>query len=365
MKIETKKATDYVTSALTDETQSLLNTNNIIPNETAKINEKGKNSLETLSLSEIYDTIFTPKTQIIEGMLQTGAYLFAGTPKIGKSFFVAQIGYCVSKGISLWGYKTHKGTVLYLALEDDYQRIQKRLTAMFGDEDNDDFHFAICAKNLNEGLEQQLTGFITKNPDTKLIMIDTLQKIRENGDDSYSYSNDSDVISKIKLFSEKYNICILIVHHTRKGKSKDPFEDISGTNGLLGAADGAFVMRKNDGSDGTATIDIEGRDISRRKLNVSFDESNFIWTLDSVEDGLKESKPNPLCVKIAELVNEENPKWKGTSSELIVRLELGDVPANVLTRRLNVSVDELFNNYNITLKYKRTHMDRLIILARV
>ena len=35
-----------------------------------------------------------------------------------KSFLVAQIAHHVSTGQDLWGYKTHQGTVLYLALED-------------------------------------------------------------------------------------------------------------------------------------------------------------------------------------------------------------------------------------------------------
>ena len=124
MNLDKKKATDLTTSAPTDMNQSLHPNTNIIPNSQQIIN---KNILETLSLNEIYDTVFQPKSQIIEGMLQTGAYLFVGAPKIGKSFLMAQIGYYVSKGISLWNFKTYQGTVLYLALEDDYSRIQQRL----------------------------------------------------------------------------------------------------------------------------------------------------------------------------------------------------------------------------------------------
>ena len=241
MKIQTKKATDNVTSALTDETQLLLNDTNIISNNN---DESKKNILKTLSLNQIYDTVFQPKTQILEGMLQTGAYLFVGAPKIGKSFLMAQIGHSVSKGVPLWGYKTYQGTVLYLALEDDYQRIQKRLSTMFHYEDNDNFHFAVLAQNMSEGLESQLENFVLEHNNTNLIMIDTLQKVREKGNDNYSYANDTEVISKIKLFAEKHNLCILLVHHTRKAKSDDPFENISGTNGLLGAVDGAFIIAK-------------------------------------------------------------------------------------------------------------------------
>ena len=55
----------------------------------------------------------------------------------------------------------------------------------------------------------------------------------------------------------------------------------------------------------------------------------------------------------------------GTARELIEKLKLDDISPNVLTRRLNVLADELFNRYGITLGYKRTHTERLIILKKI
>ena len=99
--------------------------------------------LETISMTELYDTVYPPKLPVVEGLIYAGTYLFVGAPKVGKSFFMAQLGYHVSKGIELWNYQVRKGTVLYLALEDDYARLQKRLSRMFGMESSEDFHFAI------------------------------------------------------------------------------------------------------------------------------------------------------------------------------------------------------------------------------
>ena len=65
-----------------------------------------------------------------------------------------------------------------------------------------------------------------------------LQKVREVGGDRYSYSSDYEIVTKLKSFSDKYGVCLLVVHHTRKLESEDSFDMISGTNGLLGAADG-------------------------------------------------------------------------------------------------------------------------------
>ena len=362
MKTAQKKATDFTTSAPTDMNQPPNLNDNIIPTPQQKSN---KNVLETKSLTEIYDTVFQPKTQIIEGMLQTGAYLFVGAPKIGKSFLMAQIGYFVSQGLALWGYQTHQSTVLYLALEDDYSRIQQRLHTMFGEGDNANLYFATRSQNLTEGLEQQLEHFLSEHPDTKLIIIDTLHKIREKGSDKYSYANDSDVASAIKMFAERHNICILVVHHTRKGKSDDPFEDISGTNGLLGAVDGAFMMYKKQRNDSSAIVDLEGRDVKNQRFYISFDSEKCLWNLDSVEQTLKPPAENPILQRISVLLAIDEPLWQGTASELIEKLELQEFTPNVLTRRLNVAVDELQNRYGISLSSKRTHTDRLIVLEKL
>ena len=104
-------------------------------------------------------------------------------------------------GLPLWNYQVNQGEVLYLALEDDYSRLQKRLSKMFGMESTINFYYATKSKSLNEGLENQLTNFISEHKETKLIIIDTLQKIREVGGDKYSYSSDYEIVTKLKQFS--------------------------------------------------------------------------------------------------------------------------------------------------------------------
>ncbi len=72
--------------------------------------------LHTFSMGELYEQIYRSKPTIIDGLLHTGTYIFAGAPKLGKSFLMAQIAYHVSTGLPLWKYPVHKGSVLYLAL---------------------------------------------------------------------------------------------------------------------------------------------------------------------------------------------------------------------------------------------------------
>ena len=191
-----------------------LQATNNTENVAKSANKKNPDELETVSMMELYDTAYPPKLPIVEGLLYNGTYLFVGSPKIGKSFFMAQIGYHISKGLPLWGFSVRQGTVLYLALEDDYARLQKRLSQMFGMEGSENFYFATKSKSLNDGLERQLVTFVAEHKDARLIIIDTLQKVREVGGDKFSYASDYEIVTKLKAFSDKYGICFLVVHHT-------------------------------------------------------------------------------------------------------------------------------------------------------
>ena len=138
----------------------------------------GRNLLQTVSMRELYENVYPGKKPVIDGLLFGGTYLFVGAPKIGKSFLMAQIAYHVSTGMPLWDFPVHRGTVLYLALEDDFSRLQERMYRMFGTESAENLHFSIASIRLNEGLDEQLADFIEQYPDTKLIIIDTLQRMQ-------------------------------------------------------------------------------------------------------------------------------------------------------------------------------------------
>ena len=155
--------------------------------------------LKAVSMNELFDTQYQSKPPLIDGLLYPGTYIFAGSPKLGKSFLMAQLAYHVSTGTPLWNYTTRKGTVLYLALEDDYRRLQERLYRMFGTESADNLFFSVSAGQLGKGLDEQLARFVAEHTDTKLIIIDTLQKVREVGGDNYSYANDYQIMAMKKI----------------------------------------------------------------------------------------------------------------------------------------------------------------------
>ena len=122
------KTTAPVSSVGADGEQPIMkNHTEIIANETAQINlqatvfrgfdtncpeKSGQGGgLQTVSMTELYDTVYPPRTPVVDGFLYGGTYLFVGAPKVGKSFFMGQLAYHVAMGIPLWNYPVRKGTV--------------------------------------------------------------------------------------------------------------------------------------------------------------------------------------------------------------------------------------------------------------
>ena len=309
--------------------------------------------LPSLSMNELYDHVFPGKPPVVEGLLYPGVYLFVGAPKVGKSFLMAQLAYHVSMGLPLWGYEVRRGAVLYLALEDNYPRLQERLYRMFGADSAGGLFLSISAHTLGGGLEKQLDAFIKEHPDTRLIIIDTLQKIREAGEERHSYASDYDVITRLKRFADEKGVCLLLVHHTRKQQADDRFDKISGTNGLMGAADGAFLLQKERRTDSAATLDISGRDLQDQRLYLKKDEERLVWELERRETELHKEPPDPVLEAVAALVTVERPEWNGTATDLAAVLGL-DMKANALTKRLNVRAGKLLLDFHIG--YTNTHI---------
>ena len=318
--------------------------------------------LETVSMTTLYDTDFEGQEPLIDGLLYRGAYLLAGSPKVGKSFLMAQLAYQVSTGTPLWNYPVRKGTVLYLALEDDYRRLQERSYRMFGTAENESLFFSVSAGQLGSGLDEQLTNFLREHPGTSLIIIDTLQKVREVGGDNYSYANDYQIITRLKALADSYGICLLLVHHTRKQQSDDKFDMISGTNGLLGAADGAFLLTKEKRTGNAACLDVSGRDQPDQRLHLFRNEETLAWELERVETELWKAPPEPLLEQVSAFLSSAGKDWAGTPTELSALLGV-DMKPNALTRRLNVNAGRLLNEYGIRYESSRTRNERTVKLA--
>ena len=321
--------------------------------------------LETITAEDLQNRTYEPTPFLVEELLPEGLHILAGAPKIGKSWLALWLCLRVSQGQPLWNFAVTQGEVLYLSLEDSFQRIQTRLFDLTEDAPPT-LHFAIMADTLKRGLEQQIEQFLTDHPAAKLVVMDTLQRVRSAGGDSNLYANDYQDVGLLKQLADKQHIAILLIHHLRKLHDDDPMNMISGSTGLSGAADSTFVFQKNSRLANVASLHCTGRDIPDRTLKLEFGEEDHVWKL--LEDSKTcsgASKISTLQIEIllSELLQKES-EISAPAKALLEKIDpdgsLGITPKKV-TRLVLESVETLREN-GILVKTYRSNGKRLISL---
>ncbi len=316
--------------------------------------------LETISCEEIMTQPLKPIEFFVDNLITQGLFILAGAPKIGKSWLALDICLSVAKGEQVLSSQTVQGTALYLCLEDSKIRIQNRLYEMT-DEPAERLHFALLANTIGGGLEQQIEAFLAEHSDTKIIIIDTLQKIR--GPSDSSYAADYQELSVLKEIANRHSVAIILIHHLRKTKDSDPFNMISGTTGLSGCVDGSFVLSESRRGSRNATLYCVGRDIENREIELKFDSSTHRWVADEAVDA-KEDKSTIFIEKVVEFMNEQK-YFLGSATELADLLAPhfeNEIFPNRLTRDLIQNAYAL-KDYGIEISTSRSNKQRVITIA--
>ena len=281
--------------------------------------------LNHISAADLQNMELPPVQFIINGLLPVGLGLLVSPPKYGKSWMVLDMGLSVASGNSFLGHETNRGGCLYLALEDSLNRLKDRMGKVLGSEAAPAcFDYAVEALDLSHGLLEQLAGYLTEKPETKLIIIDTLQKVRGGAGKENAYTTDYREMGLLKSFADQHGICILLVHHLRKmGDDGDPFNRISGTAAIFGAADAAMVLSREKRGDSQTTFTFEGRDIESGSSVLEFDKKLFRWRLLGDSDWLAEERArlayqkNSIVITIKKLLEQHPEGWKGSLQELM------------------------------------------------
>ena len=233
-----------------------------------------KRKLVTVDAETLLATPMSKTMFIVDGLIPQGVNVLSGAAKIGKSWLMLWLGLQVSQGFSVWGIPTMHCDVLYLCLEDTLKRIKDRLFDLT-DDSTRSFHLAVTCGLIGNGLEEEIINFLEDFPKTKLVIIDTLQKVRDSKGSTGKtgmYGNDYDDISSIKRIADEHDISIILVHHLRKLKDgDDPFNEVSGSTGITGAADTNYVLKRKRSSR-DATLLACGRDVEYQELTLRFQD---------------------------------------------------------------------------------------------
>ena len=315
---------------------------------------------DTLLTTPLHKTLF-----VVEGLIPQGLSVLSGSSKIGKSWLMLWLGIQVARGKPVWEFKTHKCDVLYLCLEDTYARIQSRLYQLT-DEAPSELRIATTSYQIGCGLEQQIEQYLADYPMTKLVIIDTFQKVRESKSISGKngmYAGDYNDISALKGISDQYGIAVVVVHHVRKLRdANDPFNEVTGSTGITGAADTSFILKRSRSSE-AGTLLATGRDIAYQELTLKFNKDSHLWELaerKDMDDIRREEIPDFLF-RLAEFITAQK-SWQGTATDLLAEMKESEITSNVVTKLLARFSAEVLEPRHIQYRTKRTGMNRLIRL---
>jgi hypothetical protein len=233
-------------------------------------------------------TDLTDPEFVADGLLPFGLSLLAAKPKSGKSWLALQVAIAVAVGRPFLGrLKTRKAPVLYLALEDTRRRLKKRagqLLAALGWEAPADLDLRVSWPRASSGGLADLAEWFDAHKGG-LVIVDTLARFRDPAKGrGGTYGEDYEAVAGIKAVADLYKGAVLIIHHTRKGVTEDPFDEVSGTLGINGAADALMVLDRERGAD-SGTLYMTGRDLADGTATLAWAESG-LWTLTGREDGV-------------------------------------------------------------------------------
>jgi len=278
---------------------------------------KSKKKFQSVDGETLMNTPLPPIRFAVSTLLPQGLSILAGAPKVGKSWLALQICLAVAKGESLWSLPATKCSALYLCLEDSFARIQSRLFDI-GDDAPANIHFVILADGIGTGLEEQIESFLSAHPDTALIVIDTLQKVRSLTNDN-AYAADYHDVGLLKAIADKHGITVLLIHHLRKQGDDDPMNMVSGTTGITDAVDNSFVLKETKRGSGRATLYCTGRDIEYREIELAQDKLSHCWNLESDSLDNPDALLDDMVRVFAEYIKAEK-KFTGSPTELAQKI---------------------------------------------
>ena len=319
--------------------------------------------LQTITAQELLERPLEPISWLVKDLISNGLIILAGPPKVGKSWLAYQLALCVSLGQPFLDHEATQADVLCLFLEDTERRLQQRLFDLT-DEANDSLRMSTEASKLDNGLIDQLEMYLKDYDATRLIVIDTLQNVRGVRNDS-SYSVDYDDMGRLKKFADEHSLAIVLVHHTRKMfEPSNVFNNVSGTNGIVGAADETMTLLKENYFDDSATLSVTGRDVEFAEYRLAKDGCKWVVVEKASREDMKERSVPPCIKEVLDFMGSRSEDWKGSANQLVDDAGITDIAGQVLTKHLNQYKEYLLSR-GVKYDYRHTASARVITLAKV
>ncbi len=299
------------------------------------------------NLDFLYDIMLPSKTSPVENMLSTGTYLYAGSPELENSFFLMQLAYHVAAGIPLWGHSVHQGKVLYLTQRKELPMIKKRMHQMRGFKPIKAMKVGFDAAQNEDQLANQIDRFLLRLPDTRLVIIDSLQRTEGKDADFSCYQADPQLIAKLNVLAGRHDVCFLIVCPAKRRKAGEfsrMFPDISD---LFSIVDGVLALQGDQQNPSDANLYVIERDQEDQKLSLTFDREQCWWNL--VQPAGMEIQPSSdsMFVQSDEFIQDMG-ELIGSVSDPMGFFHWLDVSRQDLTKEISESMSALSTEHFIS-----------------
>jgi hypothetical protein len=165
-------------------------------------------------------------------------------------------------------------------------------------------------------------------------VVDVLARFRSQaGRNQQLYDADYLAIAGLQAIASEKNVAVVVVHHLRKsGSDSDPFDKVSGTLGLSGAADSVLIIDRE--AAGT-TLYVRGRDVEEAELAVQFDKATCKWQVlgtasdvrksDERKDVIKALQESPMPMSPSDIARATGKSPDNVRQLLFKMVREGDV----------------------------------------
>ena len=295
-----------------------------------------------LNIPEILKTDFPPVNWVVRDILPEGFGLLAGRPKAMKSWTALDLVYKVQNGLLFLDKETITGDCLYLALEDNERRLKDRITKL-GFNKKQFQHPTILteAPYLNQGLEESIQLWTEQVANPKLVVIDTLAKVKKTygRNNNTAYDKDSEMLRDIQKIAMKLNITIMAISHLGKNNFDYDWDRIQGSTGMQGISDYFWMLDRGDNGD-TAFIKGRGRDMEDFEFGLTWDSNQWRYAFEGTllnvlmsnskkeiieamqQMGVDEVQPNQVSSHLGYTKTKDKQRVQKTMSRMRDKFEL-------------------------------------------
>jgi hypothetical protein len=250
--------------------------------------------VETFTAAQLLAMDLPEPRFAVQGVVPEGLTILAGKPKLGKSWLALNLALAVATGgVALGEIHVEQGDVLYLALEDNKRRLQDRLRKLLDRQDVAPPERLTLAREWprqNKGGLDAIGEWVDAHKEARLVIIDTWARFKPpRFGRSNEYEEDYRHGGEVKSLADRHGVAILTLHHCRKMAAADPLEEVSGTLGLTGVADGVLVLRRERG-EADASLFVTGRDLEEQDLALHWDAQFALWSVAGHAEEFRVSK---------------------------------------------------------------------------